>query len=197
VREWETRGLVVPRIAINVSGVQLRDPGFIKDIEQALARTGARPEQFELELTEGFMIEASTAVTATLIQLKRMGFSLAVDDFGTGHASFQYLRDFPVDKVKIDQTFVRKMVVDSSDASIIRAIIALARSMQLSVIAEGIETSVQHAFLRDEGCKVGQGYLFSLPLDAEDFAYLLAQRVRLPTSSFATPPLLFAKGSRR
>ena len=179
-QEWARMGLKPPKIAINVSGVQLHDPGFIDDIGDALAQTGVSASKFEIELTESFMIEASPAMLKVLGALKDFGFSLAIDDFGTGHSTFRSLRDFPFDKIKIDQTFVRQMVVDSSDASIIRAIITLAKSLKIGVIAEGIETVAQRNFLRDEGCRVGQGYLFSLPLDAEDFGDLLNRGVTLP-----------------
>ncbi len=185
--DWARRHANVPKIAINVSGVQLLHPGFLDTIEGALARTGAKASQLEIELTEGFMIEASPVVLNVLNALKRMGFTLAVDDFGTGYASFRHLRDLPVDKLKIDQTFVRQMVVDSSDASIIRAIIALAKSLELEVVAEGIEDIIQRNFLRDEGCKIGQGYLFSLPLTAEDFVYLLDLGVTLPMGAPPEP----------
>ncbi|MBZ9675184.1 putative bifunctional diguanylate cyclase/phosphodiesterase [Mesorhizobium sp. ES1-1] len=188
VKAWQARGIAVPRIAINVSGVQLRDPGLLATVEAALSQTGMDASQFELELTEGFMIEASPSTLKVLRSLKMMGFMLSVDDFGTGHASFRYLRDFPVDKVKIDQTFVRQMVIDSSDASIIRAIIGLAKSLDLDVVAEGIETTVQRDFLRDEGCRVGQGYFFSVPLTAEDFGYLIERDVRLPWETSAASP---------
>ena len=182
-QEWAQRHAHVPKIAINVSGAQLLHPSFIGTVEGALERTGAKANQLEIELTESFMIEATPIVLGVLDALKRMGFTLAVDDFGTGYASFRHLRDFLVDKLKIDQTFVRQMVVDSSDASIIRAIIALAKSLKLEVVAEGIETLVQRNFLRDEGCKIGQGYLFSLPLNAEDFGYLLDHSVKLPMTA--------------
>lgn len=180
VKSWQRRGLRVPKVAINVSGAQLQDPGFLRSIENALTQTGIEANQFELELTEGFMIEASSSILSVLNALKILGFALAIDDFGTGHASFRYLRDFPVDKVKIDQTFVRQMVIDSSDASIIRAIIALAKSLKLAVVAEGIETTIQRNFLREEGCQIGQGYLFSLPLTPEDFGYLIDRDIKLP-----------------
>lgn len=180
VKSWQRRGLNVPKIAINVSGVQLQDPDLLRSIESTLIQTGANASQFELELTEGFMIDASQSTQSILKALKMLGFTLAVDDFGTGHASFRYLRDFPIDKVKIDQTFVRQMVIDSSDASIIRAIIALAKSLNLEVVAEGIETTVQRNFLHEEGCQIGQGHLFSLPLTAEDFGYLIDRDIKLP-----------------
>jgi EAL domain-containing protein (putative c-di-GMP-specific phosphodiesterase class I) len=188
VTSWQRLGLQVPRIAINVSGIQLKDPGLLRSIEAALLETGADASHLELELTEGFMIDASSSTLNVLRELKMLGFTLAVDDFGTGHASFRYLRDFPVDKVKIDQTFVRQMVIDSSDASIIRAIIALAKSLDLEMVAEGIETTIQRNFLREEGCRTGQGYLFSLPLAAEDFAYLVAHDVKLPWQVQANAP---------
>ncbi|MDB5506369.1 MAG: hypothetical protein JWR75_1007 [Devosia sp.] len=188
-KSWQRLGLDVPKISINVSGVQLQDPGLLPAIETALQQTGTTGSQFELELTEGFMIEASPSTVKILIALKSLGFTLAVDDFGTGHSSFRYLRDFPIDTVKIDQTFVRQMVIDSSDASIIRAIIALAKSLNLEVVAEGIETVVQSDFLRDEGCKTGQGYLFSLPLTAEDFGYLIAWNIKLPKSISVEAPV--------
>lgn len=187
VREWAGSGITVPKIAINISGLQLLDPEFVSTVKRALELTGARASDFEFELTEGLMIEASSPVLNVLWALKMMGFTLAVDDFGTGHSSFRYLRDFPVDKVKIDQTFVRQMVIDSSDASIVRAIIAVAKSLNLDLVAEGIETSFQRNFLRSEGCKTGQGYLFCLPLAAEDFGSLLERGVPLPLGPVALP----------
>lgn len=189
VKAWRRSGLKVPKIAINVSGVQLLDPGFLRLVEDALEQTGTKANQFELELTEGSMIEASPTTLKVLRELKALGFTLAVDDFGAGHASFSYLRDFPVDKLKIDQSFVRQMVVDSSDASIIRAIIALGKSMNLEVVAEGIETVAQRNFLRDEGCRVGQGYLFSLPLTAEDLGYVVDRNVKLPRLTSPESPV--------
>ena len=112
-----------------------------------------------------------------LDRIRDLGFTLVVDDFGTGYSSLIYLKNLPVGKLKIDQAFVRRMVIDSSDAAIIRAIIAMARSLNLDIIAEGIETELQHNFLRDEGCRTGQGYLFSPPLVAEDFGWLITHRI--------------------
>jgi EAL domain-containing protein (putative c-di-GMP-specific phosphodiesterase class I) len=180
VQAWRRQGLSPPCIAINVSGVQLQRPGFIAAVERALQETGARPNDFEFELTEGTLIDAATDTHRQLQTLRKMGFGLAIDDFGTGHSTFKYLRDFPVTKIKIDQTFIRQLVLDSNDALIIRAMIGLSRSLNLQIVAEGVETLAQRDFLRDEGCKVGQGYLFSLPLAAEDFAWLLETRCTLP-----------------
>ena len=180
MRRWASLGLRVPRIAINVSGVQLRRPGFIASVEQALAETGAEPAHLEFELTEGVLLEGSAEIFAQLKTLRAMGFMLTLDDFGTGHSTFRYLRDFPVQKIKIDQSFVRQLVIDSSDASIVRSIISLARSLKLEVVAEGIETPMQRDFLYAEGCRIGQGYLFSMPLGAEDFGWLLQTGTTLP-----------------
>ncbi|MGI3899551.1 MAG: putative bifunctional diguanylate cyclase/phosphodiesterase [Janthinobacterium lividum] len=178
--QWQDQGLAPPPIAINVSGLQLLDPGFAAMVEQSLRNTGTEATGFELELTEGLLIEPSPQIMTALTALRAMGFTIAIDDFGSGHASFRYLRDFPVDKLKIDQIFVRKLVVGSTDAMIIRAVISLARSMEIGFVAEGIETDMQREFLEREGCRIGQGYLFSMPLVAEDFAWLLANDVRLP-----------------
>jgi diguanylate cyclase (GGDEF)-like protein/PAS domain S-box-containing protein len=179
---WRRSGLRTPRISINVSGVQLQRPGFLATVEQALRETDADPRDFELELTEGVLIDAATDIRKQLSTLKGMGFELAIDDFGTGHSTFRYLRDFPIDTIKIDQTFVRHLVIGSSDASIISAMIGLARSLRVRIVAEGIETVLQRNFLRDEGCEIGQGYLFSMPLTADDFGRLLEQGVSLPMS---------------
>jgi diguanylate cyclase (GGDEF)-like protein/PAS domain S-box-containing protein len=177
---WRRRGLATPRISINLSSVQLQRPGFLEAVQQALAETGANARDFEFELTETVLVDVSPELLERLAGLKALGFGLAIDDFGTGNATFSYLRHFPVDKIKIDQSFVRHLVAGSSDASIVRAMTALGRSLDLQVVAEGIETTRQCDFLLEEGCRTGQGYLFSLPMQAEDFAWLLEQRVRLP-----------------
>jgi diguanylate cyclase (GGDEF)-like protein/PAS domain S-box-containing protein len=186
MQEWEKRCARPLRISINVSAVQLYDPGFIEILDEALADSGADPRMVDLELTESVLIEGSTM--DVLQTLRDRGFRLAVDDFGTGYSSFRYLKSLPVSKVKIDQSFVRHMVIDSSDASIVRAIAAVARSMDLEVIAEGIETPTQRDFLRNEGCPVGQGYLFSLPLAMEDFRWLLTSNATLPLGETYAPP---------
>jgi diguanylate cyclase (GGDEF)-like protein/PAS domain S-box-containing protein len=194
MQQWEQQCARSLRVSINVSGVQLRDPGFTAMLYEALADSGADPCRVDLELTESVLIEGSTL---TVLQaLKERGFRLAVDDFGTGYSSFRYLKTLPVSLVKIDQSFVRQMVIDSSDASIVRAIAAVAKSLGLEVIAEGIETSSQHEFLRNEGCLVGQGYLFSLPLTVEDFRWLLTSDATLPLGEvYPSPTHLGKSGS--
>ncbi len=180
-REWKGAGLTVPMISLNVSAVQLRERWFFEALSQLLARNNVEARQFEIELTEGVMIDASDEMMlSTLNRLRAAGFGLAVDDFGAGHASLQYLRDFPISRIKIDQAFTRHMAVEPSDASIIRAILQIARTSNLDVVAEGIETVQQRDFLRHEGCRIGQGFFYSEPLPAAEFASLLQRQARLP-----------------
>jgi diguanylate cyclase (GGDEF)-like protein len=179
-QSWKRLGVPVPRISINLSNIQLQSTGFLEMVEGALAETGADAADFEFELTEGLLIDLSPEICARLSRLKALGFTIALDDFGSGHATFSYLRQFPVDKIKIDQSFIRQLVVKSGDALIVTAMIGMANSLGLDVLAEGVETRLQRDFLIEQGCKSGQGYLFSAPLNAEDFAWMLNQRVSLP-----------------
>jgi PAS domain S-box-containing protein/diguanylate cyclase (GGDEF)-like protein len=183
VGAWTSKRLNPPKVAINISSVHVRMPDFIETVRRVLYETGADARRFELELTEGVLLERSPETVSALLQLKLLGFSLVIDDFGAGHSSFQYLRNFPIDKIKIDQMFVRQLVVDSSDALIVRAIASLARNLKLGIVAEGIETAEQRDFLREQGCTTGQGYFFSLPLTAEDFSWMLEQNVTLPITT--------------
>jgi len=170
---WIASGLSVPPISINVSRSQL-GPDLADTFSKCLAQFDGLAQDFELELTESLLIEASQEVISCLQDLQDMGFCIAIDDFGSGYSTFRYLRDFPVDKLKLDQSYVRKLVLDSTDAQIIRAMIALAQGMDIEFVAEGIETEMQRDFLRREGCEIGQGYLFSKPLAADDFKLLLS-----------------------
>jgi EAL domain-containing protein (putative c-di-GMP-specific phosphodiesterase class I) len=183
--EWQKRCARPLHMAINVSGVQLLDPNFVSMLDGVLEETGVDPRLIDLELTESALIDAPAL--SVLQALKERGCQLVVDDFGTGYSSFRYLQTLPVSGVKIDQAFVRNMVIDSSDASIVRAIVAVAKSLGLRVIAEGIETSAQRDFLGSEGCYVGQGYLFSLPLTSEDFCWLLTSDAKLPLAEEHEP----------
>jgi diguanylate cyclase (GGDEF)-like protein/PAS domain S-box-containing protein len=180
LRTWSQFGIDAPRVSVNVSSVQLRTPGFIGMVEAALAETGAEPTQVDVELTESVLIDATAPILGRLNVLKQHGFRLALDDFGTGYSSFRCLQDLPIDKVKIDQTFVRRVLQSPSDAAIVRAIITVTRSLGLAVCAEGIETQGQLDFARAEGCNTGQGYFFSLPIPAHEFRHLLARHTTLP-----------------
>jgi diguanylate cyclase (GGDEF)-like protein/PAS domain S-box-containing protein len=194
---WVRRGLKAPTVAINVSGIQLKKPDFLDVVEQALFESGADPNGFEFELTEGLMIETSDETRAVLHKLRDMGFCITIDDFGVGYSTFKYLREFPVDKIKIDQTFIRNLSADSSDASIITAMIGLARSLELQIVAEGVETAFHRRFLKAEGCPFAQGYFFSPPLAEEDFAWLIESEVKLPRPKFSSPDGAHAPPTKR
>ena len=168
------------KMAVNVSALQIKSPGFPDMLRNAIGKAGVRAGSVEIEITEGLLLEISPEARESLGRIVADGVSIAIDDFGAGHASFQYIRDFPIHKLKIDQMFVRQLVVNSSDALIVQAIATLAKSLELELVAEGIETVEQHQFLREHGCTMGQGYLFSLPLAAEDLAWVLANHTSLP-----------------
>ena len=174
LRRWRDAGHTDLVLSVNVAPRQLRDPRFQNVVAQAVAAAGIPPAALELEITEGLLLENCAGTRAMLDAIKALGASLAIDDFGTGYSSLSYLRRFPIDRVKIDQSFVRELAVDGDALAIVRAIVALARAMRLDVIAEGVETAAQLARLTDEGCHAYQGYLFAPPLDADAFAAWLA-----------------------
>jgi EAL domain-containing protein (putative c-di-GMP-specific phosphodiesterase class I) len=166
-------GLPFKRISVNVSAIEFRDEGFVKGVRTVLSETGLEVRYLEMELTEGVLMEDAASAVAVLQELKKMGVHLAVDDFGTGYSSLSYLQHFPIDVLKIDQSFVNKIPCDANDSAIVTAIIDMGKNLKKRVIAEGIETPEQLAFLQSQGCAEGQGYLFSRPLPAERFADLL------------------------
>jgi EAL domain-containing protein (putative c-di-GMP-specific phosphodiesterase class I) len=183
MKTWKANGLDVPKVAVNISAVQIKLPDFVETVRSLLIETGADARDFELELTESALLEHSPETLAVFVELRLLGFSLVIDDFGAGHASFQYLRNLPIDKIKIDQAFVRQLSADSSDGLIVQTIASLARSLKLALVAEGVETAEQRDFLRNQGCDTGQGYFFSLPQAAEDFAVMVKDKVVLPIST--------------
>ncbi|HXV19362.1 MAG TPA: EAL domain-containing protein [Desulfuromonadales bacterium] len=167
-RLWQDQGLPPLRMAVNISGRQFREPDFVDKVERILQASGLHPQCLELEVTESVVMENVEKSIMTWIDLKVLGISLSVDDFGTGYSSLSYLKQFPIHSLKIDRTFVRDVTSDTNDAAIASAIIALAHTMGLKVVGEGIETEEQLRFLKDGGCDMGQGYLFSRPLPAEE-----------------------------
>ena len=169
-RVWSDAGLEVPRIAVNVSSHQFRERRLPETVAAALARTGADVQNISIELTEGVIMENAKANVEALHKLKQMGLKLAIDDFGTGYSSLSYLNRFPLDELKIDRSFVMEIKGPDDRATIISAIIAMAHSLGLSVVAEGVETEFQLAFLLAEGCDEFQGYFKSRPVPAEEFA---------------------------
>jgi diguanylate cyclase (GGDEF)-like protein/PAS domain S-box-containing protein len=175
---WQRAGMPRIRVAVNVSARQFRAE-LLETVATVLEQTGLAPDCLELEITEGLLIEDPDAASAVLTQLKALGVHVAIDDFGSGYSSLSYLKHFPLDSLKIDRGFVRDLSFDPDDASIARAIIALGHSLELKVIAEGVETPQQLAFLRDHHCDVVQGFLFGAPVTADEMAALLQRTVPL------------------
>jgi diguanylate cyclase (GGDEF)-like protein/PAS domain S-box-containing protein len=176
-RSWQNAGLPPMPIAVNVSAVEFRDQGFAERLRNVLSQTGLEARCLELELTEGVLMEDAETMVSVLQELKMMGVLLAVDDFGTGYSSLSYLRQFPIDVLKIDQSFVHQITADPDDSTIVSAIISMGKSLRHLVVAEGIETREQRAYLQTQHCAEGQGYLFSPPLTAARFAHLLQRGV--------------------
>jgi len=164
-------------LAINVSARQFLQDDFVAQVLALVQQTGANPAQIKLELTESLLLDNVDSVIATMRALKAHGLGFSLDDFGTGYSSLSYLKRLPLDQIKIDQGFVRDVLLDASDAAIARSIIALAGSLGLSVIAEGVETTAHYQFLLAHGCQAFQGYLFGRPLTLEDFESRVRQEV--------------------
>ncbi|MEW6372059.1 MAG: EAL domain-containing protein [Pseudomonadota bacterium] len=164
---WRDAGLPSMTVAVNLSARQFHQQNLVQLVGQILAETGCDAAQLELEITESVVMADPVGATATLQELSDMGVSLSIDDFGTGHSSLSYLKRFPIHALKIDRSFVRDLTTDADDAAIVCAVIALAHTMQLKVIAEGVETEEQLAFLREHRCDQFQGYFFSPPVSAE------------------------------
>lgn len=174
-QRWREQGFGDLLMAVNMSALQFRHGDPLLPVQAALAESGLPPHCLELELTESILIEDADAMLQTLLRLKALGVQLAIDDFGTGYSSLAYLKRFPIDKLKIDQSFVRELPGDEDDAAIVRAIIQLGHSLKMTTLAEGVESAAQLGFLRIEGCSQGQGYLFSRPLAAADCPDYLAR----------------------
>ncbi|MGY4592718.1 diguanylate cyclase (GGDEF)-like protein [Bradyrhizobium sp. GM22.5] len=159
-------------IAINVSALQMRQKNFVEEVRAIIEQTGANPHRLKIELTESTLVSNVDDVIAKMGKLKAIGIGFSLDDFGTGYSALSYLKRLPLDQLKIDRSFVKDVLVDSNDAAIAQMIIALSRSLGLSVIAEGVETEEQYAFLARHGQLSYQGYLFGRPMPAEDFVSL-------------------------
>src|SRR5579862_710077 len=181
-RTWQDEGLPIVSVAVNVSAIQFRQEDFCELVRRVLQETGLAPQYLELELTEGLLLADANVTLSVLQELKAMGLTLAIDDFGTGYSSFNYLRQFRVSKLKVDRTFIRDLTANSDDAAITTAIISLGKSLNIKVIAEGVENEKQVAFLRAHHCDEIQGYYFSKPLAVDDVADKL--RDQTPESRF-------------
>ncbi len=173
--EWRDAGYETGRICVNISGRQFRQGSLVGLIDEVLNSTGLDPAELELEITESVIMEDVEETLATFAALRERGISLAIDDFGTGYSSLNYLKRFPISKFKIDRSFIQDITTDNNDAAIASTVVALAKSLNVAVIAEGIETEEQLRLLKEMGCREGQGYLFSKPLSAEGMErFLLA-----------------------
>jgi diguanylate cyclase (GGDEF)-like protein/PAS domain S-box-containing protein len=173
VRVWLDAGLRAVPVSVNISAVEFRHKGFVDGVALILQETGLAPGYLELELTESILMHDAESSTSVLAALKAMGVRLAIDDFGTGYSSLSYLKRFPIDTLKIDQSFVRDIVTDTDDATIVAAVIGMGKNLKQRVVAEGVETPEQLAFLRTQQCDEGQGFHFSHSLPAEAFGLLL------------------------
>ena len=177
-RAWQQAGLPTIRVAVNLSARQFGNDELSETIAVALNNSGMLASSLELEITESMIMQHTTRASEILQRFRTMGAHVSIDDFGTGYSSLGYLKHFPIDTLKIDRSFVRDVPHDADDVAITRAIIAMAHSLKLQVVAEGVESRAQLDFLREQGCDQIQGYLFSKPLPAEEFAVMLGESVR-------------------
>jgi len=176
LKTWQqqalTRDLV---LAVNVSAKQFHQTDFVAQVQATLQRHGVKPMLLKLELTESMMLENIEGIILTMNALKELGVQFSMDDFGTGYSSLQYLKQLPLNQLKIDRSFVRDIAIDSSDKAIVHTIIAMAQNLDMDVIAEGVETEEQRQLLLHRGCSHYQGYLFGKPVPVEQFEALLRQ----------------------
>jgi EAL domain-containing protein (putative c-di-GMP-specific phosphodiesterase class I) len=175
---WQQAGRAPILVAVNLSARQFQERDLLGTVRQVLEESGMEPQYLQLEITEGVAMQDAESTALTLRALREMGVKIAIDDFGTGHSSLNYLKRFSIDALKIDRSFVCDLTVDPEDAAITAAIIAMAKSLRLKVIAEGVETEEQLAFLKEHGCDEAQGFLFSKPVPAPALEKMLARGSR-------------------
>jgi diguanylate cyclase (GGDEF)-like protein/PAS domain S-box-containing protein len=180
IKTWHDAGLPQVTVSVNVSARQFRDEALVQNVADALERTGLEARWLELELTEDIVMQDTERLITKLNTLKALGVRLSLDDFGTGYSSLSYLKRFPLDQLKVDQSFVRDVTSNPNDAAIVRAVISLGNSMKLELVVEGVETATQLAWLRRHRCEKIQGYYFSPPLSASEFEQILRDRKSLP-----------------
>jgi diguanylate cyclase (GGDEF)-like protein len=178
-KAWQNAGYPRVSVSVNLSVRQMKEQSLMDLIPEVLRETGLDPQYLELEITENISMHNMDDVLSILHEIKRLGVKIAMDDFGTGYSALSYLKKFPIDHLKIDQSFIREMEVNQEDHSIVKAIIAMAHSLGLIVIAEGVETEAQSSLLREMKCNVIQGYFISKPFPPEDFSLFLASRNNL------------------
>ena len=177
LRSWREQGVGPLRVSVNISPREFRAPGFLESLAGILEETQMRPGELELELTERGVMQHDQKTLDVLREVQKMGVRLAVDDFGTGHTTFHYLKHFPLDTLKIDKSFTQGIASDTKDAAITQALLVMAHRLHLNVVAEGVETEAQMSFLGNHRCDEVQGYLFSRPLPADELLHVLEQYV--------------------
>jgi EAL domain-containing protein (putative c-di-GMP-specific phosphodiesterase class I) len=175
---WQKAGLPPMVVAVNLSARQFQHHDLVESVSRVLKDTGLAAQWLELEITESIAMQNADYTIIILRDLKEMGVQISMDDFGTGYSSLSYLKKFPIDTLKIDQSFIRDLSADPNDAAIANAVIVLAHSLKLKVVAEGVETAAQKAFLKEHGCDKTQGYLFSNPIPASLFEELIRQHLQ-------------------
>ena len=195
IARWLHSSVGPVQVAVNISARQFTDGDLVQDVRDALDESGIPAHLLELELTESSLMDNTDRTIDTLTRLKAMGLTITIDDFGTGYSSLAYLRRFPIDKLKIDIAFIRDITTSADDATIALAIITMAHSLKLTVIAEGVETIEQLAYLRRHRCDQIQGYVFSRPLPAPEMEWMLLDRGRAPTPLEAALRLQFPPGA--
>jgi len=186
---WHDAGFPKLAVAVNLSARQLRDNEFVPTLMQVLEETRLEPAYLELELTESVLMGDTSDTICKLLRLRELGISISVDDFGTGYSSLSYLKHLPINSIKVDRSFVRDIVNDPDDAAIVDAIVAMAHSLKLNVVAEGVETREQLEFLRQRNCQNAQGYYFAKPLDPQQFEAFIAKTRQLGEVSVVSPEL--------
>lgn len=184
---WINAGFAPMRLSVNVSARQFQQGAFIATVHELLKESGLDPRLLEIELTEGSIMKDPAQAIEKLQELRKMGSKIAIDDFGTGYCSLSYLKRFPIDTLKIDQSFINDVCVDKDDAAIVRTIVTLGHALGVSVVAEGVETAEQLEYLMSVGCDVFQGFLFSKPLSTEAFGELLMEQLRVSMPSNSPP----------
>jgi diguanylate cyclase (GGDEF)-like protein/PAS domain S-box-containing protein len=184
---WQNQGLAPMRVSVNFSARQFQQPTFISSVSEILKETNLDPRWLELELTESSIMKDPEQAIEKLHELKMMGIRVAIDDFGTGYSSLNYLKRFPIDTLKIDRSFVSDVCKDPHDTAIVRAIITLGHALDMTVVAEGVETREQLEYLSSLGCDVVQGFLFSKSLSTDDFGELLREQLRVNSSGDLSP----------
>jgi EAL domain-containing protein (putative c-di-GMP-specific phosphodiesterase class I) len=174
INEWMKKGFNDIKVSVNLTSHQFQEKNFVASMARILENSGVKSRNLSLEITESTLMENTEMTAITLHELARLGLDFTIDDFGTGYSSLSYLTQFPIGTIKIDRSFIKEINTDHSKAAIVKAVISLAHSLEMNIIAEGVETEEQMAYLQKQGCNDMQGYLYSPPVPAEEMTKFLA-----------------------